>query len=196
MKKTVIAAAVSLAIIIPVTASAHEHATYQIGKDYYQIVIGSLNEPIVIDDKTGLDLAVTKCFTSKCMAAMSNDGDMDGPAGSPVTGLESTLKVEMIAGDQKRLDAISPVYGKEGSYKTTFYPTVATTFAYHITGTINDVPVDLTYTCVPESGTAPAESKTPKKLSDGVTELTHAGKFGCAKAKEDLGFPEKAPSLV
>jgi hypothetical protein len=109
---------------------------------------------------------------------------------------ESTLKVEMVAGDQKRLDPISPVWGKEGSYKTTFYPTVATTFAFHLMGTINDVPVDLTFTCVPESGAAPAESKTPKKLSEGVTELTHAGKFGCALPKEDLGFPEKAPSLL
>jgi hypothetical protein len=159
-------------------------------------VIGSLNEPIAVDDRTGMDLTVTKCFTSQCVAAMSADGDMDGPAGTPVTGLESTLKVEMVAGDQKRLDPISPVWGKEGSYKTTFYPTVATTFAFHLMGTINDVPVDLTFTCVPESGAAPAESKTPKKLSEGVTELTHAGKFGCALPKEDLGFPEKAPSLL
>ena len=87
--------------MLPLVASAHEHATYTIDGAPYQIVIGSLNEPVAVDDKTGVDLTVNKCYTAACTATKGPDGDMDGPAGTPVTGLESTLKVELVAGDQK-----------------------------------------------------------------------------------------------
>ncbi len=186
----------ALLVALPVTASAHEHGTFQIGKNYYQIVVGSLNEPVAVDDKTGVDFSVTKCFTSTCAPTRSTDGDLDGPSGTPVTGLESTLKVELAAGDQKKELSFTPVYGKAGSYAAPFYPTVATTYAYRINGTINDVPVDVTFSCLPESAAAPANDTTPKQLSDGFTQLTRAGKFGCPKPKEDLGFPEPAPALA
>jgi len=101
-----------LSTFIPFVASAHEHGTYQIGKNYYQIVIGLLNEPVAVDDKTGVDLTVSKCFNSACMAKMSADGDMDGPAGTPVTGLDQTLKVELQAGGQTKQFALNPQYGR------------------------------------------------------------------------------------
>lgn len=182
-------------MLLPLVASAHEHDTFKIGNAHYQFVIGSLNEPIVVDDKTGLDLTVTKCYSAACTPTKSADGDMDGPAGTPVTGLENTLKVEMTAADQTKTFEINPQYGKPGAYKTTFYPTIATTFSYHITGTISDTPVDLTFTCVPEGTPRAEDDATAVKLSDSVTRTSHGGGFGCPAAKEALGFPVKASSI-
>jgi hypothetical protein len=196
MNKLKIVLPALLSLALPFVASAHEHDNFKIGNSYYQFVVGSLNEPLVVDDKSGLDLTITKCNTAACTATMGADGDMDGPAGTPVTGLESTLKVEMVAGDQKSSMDISPQYGKDGAYKTTFYPTVATTFSYHITGTLAETPVDLMFTCVPAGTAKAADDTTAKKLSDSVTQTLHGGAFGCALTKEDLGFPQKASSLA
>ena len=89
MRKTIGIISV-LSMLIPVVASAHAHASYQIGGKQYDIVIGSLNEPIVVDDKTGLELTVT----SGGRMEMAEDGDMEPAGGKPATGLEKDLKVE------------------------------------------------------------------------------------------------------
>ena len=177
----------------PFFVLAHERYTYQIGGQTYQIVVGSLNEPLIVDDKSGLDLTVTRGGGTVTMSA---DGDLDGaPASSvPVTGLEQTVKVEMIAGGAKKMMDISPVYGKSGGYKTSFFPTVQTTFSYRIFGTINDTQVDLTFTCNPAGNPQVQDDNSPVKVSDNVTRLSKTGAFGCAEAKADFGFPEKAPS--
>src|SRR4051812_31820585 len=107
-------------MLVPLAASAHQHATYTIGKNVYTFTVGSLNEPMVVDDKSGVDLTVTK---GGGQATMGADGDMDGPAvaATPVTGLETTLKVEISAGSQKRTFDLSPQYGKPGAYSAPFY---------------------------------------------------------------------------
>lgn len=183
-----------LVLVVPFAASAHQHATYDINGSTYQFTVGSLNEPISVDDKTGLDLTVTK---GGGMPTMGPDGDMDGPpaAGKAVTGLESTLSVELIAGNQKKTLALSPAYGKEGSYTAAFYPTVATSISYHLIGTVEGNPVDLTFTCLPTGSTKAADDKTSKKLSDTVTQVSIGGAFGCPAQKETLGFPEQSASL-
>jgi hypothetical protein len=184
-----------LALALPFVASAHEMATYKIGGSMYQMVIGSLNEPVAVDDKTGVDLTVSKCFTAACAPTMNSDGDMDGPAGTPVDGLDQTLKVTLAAGGQKKTMALAPQYGADGKYTAPFYPTVATTLSYELTGTINNTPVDLTFTCIPEGTPKAALDKTEKQLSDGVTQMSASGGFGCPVAKEGLGFPEPSASI-
>ena len=72
-------------LVFSLGASAHENHTYRIGDKVYQINIGSLNEPVVVDDKTGLDLRVEHPAVGK--------GEP-----TPVTGLDQTLKVEIPAG--------------------------------------------------------------------------------------------------
>jgi hypothetical protein len=181
---------------LPIVASAHEMATYKIGDSMYQIVIGSLNEPVMVDDKTGIDLTVSKCYTSACAPTKGPDGDMDGPAGDPVTGLDQSLKVTLIAGDQKKTMTLSPQYGQDGKYTAPFYPTVATTLSYEFTGTINNTPVDLTYTCLPDGTPKAALDSTQKQLSSGVTQMSTSGGFGCPIPKEDLGFPVPSASLT
>jgi len=162
----------------------------------YQIVIGSLNEPLVVDDKTGIDLTVTKCATSACAPTMGDDGDMDGPAGAPVTGLDGTLKVTLKAGGQVKTMALIPQYGEDGKYTAPFYPTVATTLSYELTGTIADTPVDLTFACIPEGTPKAALDTTAVTLSDTVTQMSVSGGFGCPLEKADYGFPEPSASIV
>lgn len=154
-------------------ALAHEHQTFQIGDKQYIFTVGSLNEPVAVDDKSGVDLNVTT-------------------TGAPVTGLEKTLQVEVSAGSQKRTFDLKAVFGKEGSYYATFYPTVQTTYAYRFFGTVNNIPVDLTFTCLVDTSLAQAEDMAPVKLSDQLSRIHKAGAFGCPAAKADLGFPEKA----
>jgi hypothetical protein len=194
MKKIVMALPTLLVVALPLVASAHEHDTFIINGSTYSFVVGSLNEPLVVDDKTGLDLTITKGGGAMTMSA---DGDMDGaPAAAvPVTGLENSLKLELVAGSAKKSLDISPQYGKAGAYTAAFYPTVATTFSYHLTGEIDSTPVDLTFTCVPEGTPKAADDTSSVKISDSVTRTLHSGAFGCPLEKENLGFPEDSVSI-
>jgi hypothetical protein len=161
-------------------ALAHEHQEFRIGGKEYEFTIGSLNEPVYVDDKTGVDMRVER---------------MEKKVGIPVEGLEKTLRVELIAGDVKRVQELSTVYGTKGAYKSPFYPTVATTLSYRIYGTLEGHPVDLVFTCNPVGHPQTAEDTTEVDMGDGVIRTHKAGAFGCPKPKEEAGFPEPAPSL-
>jgi len=184
MKATVLRLVLATActILWVQAAAAHENQVYRIGAKTYQLTVGSLNEPVAIDDKTGLDFKVE---------LQSGGGAKPGP----VTGLEQTLKVEIAAGDKKKVFNLQSSFGTPGSYKTSFYPTVQTTFSYRIFGTIEDIPVDLTFTCSPAGHARMPEDSTEVKISDQVTRLSKRGSFGCPVAKSDVGFPEAAPSI-
>ena len=193
MKKIVFVLPV-IALFLPLAASAHQHAMFAIGKSTYTFTVGSLNEPLVVDDKTGVDLTVTK---GSGMATMSADGDMDGPAAAsvPVLGLDQTLKVEISAGDQKKTLALTPQYGKAGSYSATFYPTVATTLSYRFFGTVDGNKVDISFSCLPEGATKAADDNVMHDLGGGVMQTMKAGAFGCPMNKEALGFPEASATV-
>lgn len=195
MKKILTGVPALLMLALPLIASAHEHGTYMINGVPYQIVIGSLNEPVAVDDKTGVDLTVSKCNTSACAATMGPDGDMDGPAGPGVTGLDQTLKVTLKARSQSKTLSLAPG-DSDGKYTAEFYPTVATTISYELTGTINNTPVDLTYTCAPAGSSMSTENNAAVKLSDKVTQTSIAGAFGCPIEKTNLGFPQPSASIA
>lgn len=196
MKKIVLSLPLLLALALPLMAGAHQHATFKIGNSYYQFVVGSLNEPLVVDDKTGVDLTVNKCANSSCTASMGTDGDMDGPAGTAVQGLDQTLQVEISAAGKKKTFALSPQYGKPGAYSAPFYPTVATTLSYRFFGTVNGTNVDVTFTCLPEGTAKAADDAASHNLGGGVTQTLKAGAFGCPLEKAGLGFPEPSISVL
>lgn len=195
MNKTAVIAAALVALAAPALASAHQTATYKIGDAYYKLTIGSMNEPIVVDDKTGLELSVERCSNSSCSAPAGHDGH-HASVGSAVEGLETTLKVELAAGEARKVLSISPAYGEPGSYSAPFYITRATTFSYRLFGEVGETPVDLTFTCTPPGATRAADQTAPVQLSEGVTQLTLKGGFGCALEKEPMGFPDEAASSV
>ncbi len=193
MKKFVFALPL-LAFALPLIASAHQHAMFTTGKSTYTFTVGSLNEPLVVDDKSGVDLTVTK---GGGMATMGADGDMDGPAAAstPVLGLDQTLKVEIAAGGQKKTFDLTPQYGKPGAYSATFYPTVATTLSYRFFGTVDGNNIDITFTCLPDGSAKAADDNTAHDLGNGVTQTMKAGAFGCPLTKETLGFPQPSATI-
>lgn len=176
-------------------ASAHERDTFKIGDRYYLITVGSLNEPFVVDKMSGVDLRVSE-VAGPASPASPGSNAVIGAAGNgmPVTGLEHTLKVELAAGDKKETLSLAPSESRPGSYTASFMPTVQTTFSYRIFGTINSVPVDLTFACVPGEVSETAENNAQMKLSDTITRLDKVGAFGCPAARNAAGFPEPALS--
>jgi len=114
--------------LIPSGTSAHEHRT--VATDY-EFVVGFINEPAVQGELNGVSLAVTK-------------GD------EPVTGLDETLKVEVIFGDQSKTFDLNAVWGEDGSYEAPFIPTQPGDYTFHFTGTIDGTEVDETFTSSPD----------------------------------------------
>lgn len=180
--------------VLPASAFAHEHQTFRIGDKTYDFVIGSLNEPVNVDDKSGLDLAVSVA-NEHAEDETHVEGDSHA-ASTPVQGLEKTLKVELQAAGKTKELPITTQYGKPGSYKAIFIPTVATTLTYRIFGTIDGNSVDLSFTCNPAGHPASPEDTTELKISDAVTRISKSGAFGCPVAKAELGFPEPSAAIV
>ncbi len=183
------------ALLLPLSASAHEHRTYQIGDKQYNITIGSINEPIHVDDKSGVEVMVSDVSTP-AKAADDGDGDDDGPAGSPVSGLDQTLRVEVSAGTEKETFDLHPRWGEEGSYEAVFYPTVATTYKYRLFGIINGIAVNLTFICKSSASEESPNDTTSVKVSDGATQTSKGGAFSCPEPRQNAEFPSVSASAA
>jgi hypothetical protein len=178
-----------LIIASPQGAFAHETRMYEIKHQPYQFVVGSLNEPIAVDDKTGVHIMVTR------PAAMEKkeEGDHHEAAGA-VEGLDKTFKVEVSAGDKKKIMDLTPIYGEAGAYRASFIPTVQTTYTYRFFGTLNNTPVDVSFSCNPAGHPVSEEDKKEVEISKDVHQTLKRGAFGCPVAKTHLGFPESSVS--
>jgi hypothetical protein len=196
MKPSTLALVVtSLLAFSPFSALAHETQQFIIGDKTYSFVVGSMNEPVVVDDKSGVELTVSFAH-DEAVVDETLPHTHEEEESAAVTGLEKTLKVEVIAGDKKKTFDLRAVYGEPGSYSATFIPTVQTTYTYRFFGTINEVPVDLSFTCNPAGHPATPEDTTKTEMGPKVSRTLKKGAFGCPMAKADVGFPEPAPALV
>ena len=178
----VLAALVSLVSVTP-QAFAHERQLYTIGGQDYLIVIGSLNEPIFVDDKSGVDLRVLT-------ADPNNPMNSTAEGAVSVEGLEETVQVELGAGNVTKVLQLEPAFGEPGAYEAPFYPTVATTLTYRLFGTINNTPVDLTFTCTPTGEAGATADNSTVQVSEGVVRKGIEGGYGCPAPVTDAGFPE------
>ena len=106
-----IVAAFLLAALLVTPVLAHEEREV----DGYDIEVGFMNEPVFVGDKSGLEFFVNK-----------DD--------QPVTGLEKTLKAEVIYGRRKRDLPIDARFGEDGAYESVFIPTAAGKYTFHIFG--------------------------------------------------------------
>jgi hypothetical protein len=162
-------------------AEAHERQLLQIGAIDYLIVVGFLDEPVFTGDKSGMDLRVV-------LPDRSNPLDARAPEVKPVDNLDKTLKVEVKAGPHTRVFDLKPTYAAPGRYEAVFYPTVATTYSLRLFGTVNDVPVDLSFTCNP-LGHVSVEDTTTVRLSEQVTRKALLGSFACPGRRAEAEFP-------
>jgi hypothetical protein len=187
-KVSVLTTALALVVMISFVsvtpqAFAHQRQLYTIGGQDYLIVIGSLNEPIFVDDKSGVDLRVLR-------ADPNNPMNSSAEGAAPVEGLEETVQVELAAGNVTRVLQLEPAFGEPGAYEAPFYPTVATTITYRLFGTINNTPVDLTFTCTPTGEAGAAADSSTAQISEGVVRKGIEGGYSCPAPLTDAGFPE------
>ncbi len=172
--KLVVLSVLSL-LILPSSLSAHETRIYEIGGVEYEMVVGSRNEPVIVDDKTGVSLEIAR-------------------EGKLFEGAQSTLQVEIRAGDTARTMSIEPIYGTPGTYRATYIATVPTTLIYRVFGTLEGVAFEDTFTCNPVGHVQSEEVTEPVTVTEGVTQTLKKGNFSCPEPKEKYGFPEPAPS--
>jgi hypothetical protein len=170
-------------------ASAHEHDTFKIGDKYYLLTVGSLNEPFIVDNMSGVDLRISQVPGPGRYGVSKVTGN-----GTPVTGLEQTLRVEIAAGSKKETLSLDPSAKDPGAYAASFIPTVQTTYSYRIFGTINGSAIDLTFDCVAGEVSETAADDRQLKVSDTITRLNKVGAFGCPVPRKSMGFPEPALS--
>ena len=160
---------------------AHQRALFNInGKDYL-FEIGSTTEPLTVDDKNQVYF--------RAVSPNATDPTNDEANGTkPITGLENTLKAEVIAGN-KNLTMDLEAGEEAGDYQSeTFFPTVLTTYDYRIFGDINGTAFDVTFTCRPAGGEAAPSDNSTIQISEGVERKALQGGFGCPS--ERIGFPE------
>lgn len=189
------AAAAFAVAAAPLGASAHEHQVFEIGGKIYEFTIGSLNEPVTVDDKTGVEVRVKLMGEVEAGEHHDEGAAHEEAAGTPVTGLEQTLKVQLQAGGKTKTLDLAPAYNDPGAYRAPFFPTVQTTYTYRLVGTVNNTPVDLSFACNPAGHPRAADDVSRVSLSDGVTRTLKQGAFGCPAAKADMGFPEQSSTM-
>lgn len=124
--------------VSPQLAFAHE--SRDVADGTYAMVVGFLSEPAYIGQPNGLDLKVTKY------------------GGKPPTDLDQSLTVDVITGSNPPMALTLAPLG-DGAWAGYFIPTVAGDYSFHISGTIEDQPVDETFTSSP-NGFASVESTT------------------------------------
>lgn len=109
-------------LLIPVTASAHKGVT--VGK--YELEVGWVVEPVLLDETNALFLSVVNSDTKK-----------------PVEGL-TTVQVTVTTGGQSRVLELRPLSeDAPGQYAADFIPTVRGQYTVKLTGQIEEQAVDL-----------------------------------------------------
>jgi hypothetical protein len=161
---------------------AHESRLYNIGNKDYWITVGSINEPVFVDDKSGAEVFIRTADPSSPLDRNANGTKM-------VEGIEKNLKFEVSAGDKKKIFEIEPAFNDPGHYEAVFYPTVETTYSYRLFGTINNVSLSLDFQCQTTEGEGNQDNST-KQISEGVVQKAQRGGFGCITSRTDVSFPE------
>jgi len=146
-----------------VAAPAFAHEQRDVGD--YALEVGFIAEPVYVGERSGLEIHVTK-------------------ADQPVSGLDQTVKAEVIYGSQTRDLPLTEREDEPGWYESVFIPTAAGKYTFHLTGTIESTPLDESFTSSP-SGFDEVQEATagqfPATLPT-VTELSAAANKGADAA--------------
>jgi hypothetical protein len=170
--------------ILQNVAFAHQRQLFTIGDKDYLFVVGSLGEPLYVDQKSGVDFAAYWPDPSDPVNSQANGT-------KPIEGLEKMLKVDVSAGAKNKTLDFEPAFMDPGHYEATFFPTVETTYNYTLFGNINGTNFKATWTCSPGGGEAtPISDNSTVEISPNVTRKSIMGGFGCPLPVSDAGFPE------
>jgi hypothetical protein len=183
------ATAAAILVLSPIgimqnTAFAHQRQLFTIGDKDYLFVVGSLGEPLYVDQKSGVDFSAFWPDPSDPVNSQANET-------KPIEGLENILKVEVAAGDKNKTFDFEPAFMNPGHYEASFFPTVETTYNYTLFGDINGTDFRATWTCSPAGGEGTLISdNSTVEVSPNVTRKSMMGSFGCPQPLSDAGFPE------
>lgn len=174
----------SSSCILQNVAFAHQRQLFTIGDKDYLFVVGSLGEPLYIDQKSGVDFSAFWPDPSDPVNSRANGS-------KPIEGLENMLKVEVVAGDKNKTFDFEPAFMNPGHYEAPFFPTVETTYNYTLFGVINGANFRATWTCSPAGGEGTLISNNSTvEISPNVTRKSMMGSFGCPQPLSEAGFPE------
>jgi hypothetical protein len=162
-------------VLLATPALAHEERDVA----GYSFEVGLIDEPVFVGQKSGLEFFVSK-------------------NGTPVEGLEKTLKAEVIVGQAKRDLPIKAAFGEKGAYKSVFIPTAGGKYTFHIFGTVEGSAIDESFTSKPDgfnevqeatSGQFPVTLATSAELSaEGKKGADAAGQMPAALALGGAGL--------
>jgi hypothetical protein len=164
-------------------ASAHQRKLFTIDDKDYLFVVGSIGEPLFVDDKSGVTFSAFWPDPSDPLNSNANSTE-------PIEGLENMLKVEISAGDKNKTLAFEPAFGGIGVYEAVFVPTIEATYNYTLFGNINGTDFRETWTCSPAGESVLAQDNSTVQISTDVTRKGVSGSFGCPQSRDSIGFPE------
>ncbi len=141
---------ITAALLFGANGIALAHGKTTVGD--YELTIGFHTEPTVQGDLNSLDLFVVNTKTNE-----------------KVNGLEKTLKAEIIFGSFKKEVELYPQEDQDGAYGADVILTRVGDYTWHITGKINDTPVDVSMTSGPDT-------------------------FDSVAPRSELSFPDAEPS--
>ena len=149
--------------ILQNVAFAHQRQLFTIGDKDYLFVVGSLGEPLYLDQKSGVDFSAFWPDPSDPVNSRANGS-------KPIEGLENMLKVEVVAGDKNKTFDFEPAFMNPGHYEASFFPTVETTYNYSLFGDINGTNFRATWTCSPAGGEGtPISDNSTVEIAPNVT---------------------------
>ena len=170
--------------ILQNVAFAHQRQLFTIEDKDYLFVVGSIGEPLYVDQKSGVELFAYWPDPSDPVNSQANGT-------KPIEGLEKMLKVDVSAGDKNKTIDFEPAFREPGHYEAPFFPTVETTYNYTVFGSINGTTFNATWTCSPGGGEAtPISDNSTVEISSNVKRKSIMGGFGCPLPISDAGFPE------
>lgn len=165
-------------------AFAHQRQLFTIGDKDYLFVVGSIGEPLYVDQKSGVEMFAYWPDPSDPVNSQANGT-------KPVEGLERMLKVDVSAGAKNKTLDFEPAFRDPGHYEAHFFPTVETTYNYTVFGNINGTDFSATWTCSPGGGESePISDNSTVEISPNVTRKSIIGGFGCPRPLSEAGFPE------
>ena len=121
-------------ILIPSTLSiAHAHTIDSVGE--YRLEIGWMNEPVVSGETNGIELFVSPLEPG---LELEDQEFKDG-----ITGLEKTLKMQLVFKDEKITLSLDTDHNIPGKYYAFIDPTVPGFYQANILGKIKDTTISL-----------------------------------------------------
>jgi hypothetical protein len=169
---------------------AHQKQLFTIGNNKYLFAAGFLNEPVYLDDKSGVDFYA---YTPDPKDPMSTDSNST----KPIEDLQNSLKAEISAGAKIKVLDLEPDEEQPGHYSASFIPDVETTYKFRIFGNLSGSPISIDFSCSPGAVSEDTIiNNATEKISDTVTRNGVIGGYECPAPRSDGAFPEPILSNV